>query len=155
MCTALASQNHVVQQSHGASQKANFTNVLLRNNHRVAALLQPLCGKVSSRNVVVGPAGPTAPQDKADKPYFSENKLSAPQDQRPRRARLRQAFFSFFSNEIVQKFNESREKLRKVEKSSQKTEENICRLTICNVRIRLYVTKRLMKKAPTRPAALR
>ena len=37
---------------HASSQKANFTNVSLRNNHRVAALLQPLFGKVSSRNVV-------------------------------------------------------------------------------------------------------
>ena len=37
---------------HASSQKANFTNVSLRNNHRVAALLQPLFGKVSSRNGV-------------------------------------------------------------------------------------------------------
>ena len=35
-----------------ASQKAKFTRVSLRNNHKVAAPLQPLFGKVSSRNVV-------------------------------------------------------------------------------------------------------
>ena len=31
---------------------AKFARVSLRNNHKVAALLQPLFGKVSSRNVV-------------------------------------------------------------------------------------------------------
>jgi len=40
-----------------ASQKANFTRVSLRNNHKVAALLQPLFGKVSSRNVVFSGEG--------------------------------------------------------------------------------------------------
>ena len=34
------------------TEKAKFTRVSLRNNHKVAALLQPLFGKVSSGNVV-------------------------------------------------------------------------------------------------------